>query len=350
MSRHWKSSVIFLFNLIAILCVNRVDAQVDHTLKIKGTPRIYSPDLLEWKTDFDPKTPDLTEPTSNRIYDLHMQINNCEGFDLILSTSGNYHMALTEFWYDYFLPKYDLKNWFFSTSPPIGVEQAKNGALSFSNVALRCVPHLVVGPQAVMESLDQEGLMEGQPILIFTNKGNVLLVKKGNPKNIKTLWDLSRSDVVLGTSNPYTEVGSFGNYANSIYNMALEARGEEEAEVFFQSIFGKETEKWVSGKRIHHREVPHLVYANQADVGIVFYHLARYFVDSFPEEFEIVPLGGSVENPDPMLGNKIAKLFIAKVKTELSDKQLKFREALIQEIKENALDPYLLKHHINAIR
>ncbi|WP_179367604.1 molybdate ABC transporter substrate-binding protein [Winogradskyella forsetii] len=335
--------------LLIVLLTCSLNAQVGDTPEIQGLPKIYSPDLLNWKTDFEPKSPDLTEPTSNRIYDLHMQINDCNAFDLVLSTSGNYHMALTEFWYDYFLPKHKVENWFFSTSPPIGYEQTKNSTLSYSNVALNCQPHLAVGPKDVMDNLRKDDLMEGEPIPMFTNRGNVLVVKKGNPKNIKSIWDLERPDVILGTSNPYTEPGSFGNYANSIYNIALNDKNEEDATKLFLSLFGKDTKKWVTGKRIHHREVPHLVYSDQADVGIVFYHLARYFVESFPDEFEIVPLGGTVETPEPLAGNKIGKLFIARIKTALTDKQQKSREALVKEIAGGALDEYLLKHHIDPI-
>ena len=324
-----------------------LNGQSSPTPMIEGEPRIYHPDLLNWATDFKHLDPDLTEPTSNRIYDLHMQINNCNAFDLILSTSGNYHMALTEFWYDYFLPKHNIKNWFFSTSPPIGVEQSLNKQLSYTNVALKCSPHLVVGPKEIMDSLERSNLMHGKPVPLFTNKGNVLLVKKGNPKGIGSIWDLGKPDVILGTSNPYTEPGSFGNYANSIYNIALKDKSKEQAEQLFQSIFGIDTKKWITGKRIHHREVPHLVYSDQADAGIVFYHLARYFVASFPDEFEIVPLGGTVEAPEPLPGNKVGKLFVARVKTDLTARQQKAREAFMLEITDGSFDTYLLKHHIN---
>jgi len=326
------------------------NAQIRSTPTITGEPQIYSPDLLDWKTDFKPKHPDLTEPTSNRIYDLHMQINNCNAFDFILSTSGNYHMALTEFWYDYFLPKYQVKNWFFSTSPPISYEQTKHQALSFSNVALLCKPHLAVGPKGVMENLKKGELIEGEPIPMFTNRGNVLLVKKGNPKNIQSIWDLSKPDIILATSNPFTEPGSFGNYANSIYNIALHNKSAKDARQLFQSLFGKGTKKWVTGKRIHHREVPHLIYKNQADVSIVFYHLARYFVKSFPNEFEIVPIGGTIKKPAPLKGNKVAKLFIVRIKSPLTKKQRYLREAFVKAIQNRKLDPYLLKHHIDPAK
>ncbi|HAS44345.1 MAG TPA: hypothetical protein DCS93_27960 [Microscillaceae bacterium] len=336
--------------LLILLVALSANAQMRNIPPITGKPQIYSPDLLDWKTDFEPKYPDLTEPTSNRIYDLHMQINNCNAFDLILSTSGNYHMALTEFWYDYFLPKHQVKNWFFSTSPPIGYEQTKHQALSFSNVALLCKPHLAVGPKSVMDNLKKAGFMEGEPIPLFTNRGNVLLVKKGNPKNIRSIWDLGKPDITLATSNPFTEPGSFGNYAQSIYHIALHDKGVNAAEKLFQSLFGKGTQKWVTGKRIHHREVPHLIYKNQADASMVFYHLARYFVKSFPNEFEIVPIGGTIAQPAPLKGNKIGKLFIVRIKTPLTNQQRSLREAFVKAIQNRKLDPYLLKHHIDPAK
>ena len=109
---------------------------------------------------------------------------------------------LTEFWYDHYVPKYGIKNWFFSTSPPISYEQIKNKSLSYSNVALHCAPHLAVGPKSVMDDLEKDDLMVGAPVPIFTNKGNVLLVKKGNPKNIRSIWDLGWAGYRSGDFQP----------------------------------------------------------------------------------------------------------------------------------------------------
>ena len=59
----------------------------------------------------------------------------------------------------------------------------------------------------------------------------------------------------------------------------------------------------VFGERIHHREAPQAVADGSADVAPVFYHLALRYVRIFPDYFDIVPLGGSVEDPDPLEGN-----------------------------------------------
>ncbi|XLS29171.1 substrate-binding domain-containing protein [Flavobacteriaceae bacterium M23B6Z8] len=319
--------------------------------EITGSPEVTAPKLLDWPTDFDRLNPDLTEPTSNRIYDLHMQVADCDGMDLIISTSGNYHMALTDYWYEVFLPKYpEVKNWYFSTSPPISVEQTANKELSFSNVGLKCAPHLAVGPAGIMRRLESAGFTEGEPIPLFTNRGNVLLVKRGNPKNIRNIWDLAKPKMRVATSNPFTEPGSFGNYASSIYNIALNDRGEAKATKLFNTIFGNNrANKWVTGERIHHREVPHLIFTNQADAGPIFYHLARYMTATFPDEFDIVPLGGTVESPDPLPGNRIGRLFIVRIKGNLTANQITNREAFIKEIIDGSFDPFLLEDFIDPL-
>jgi len=305
---------------------------------ITGQPNEVQPQLLNWKRDFNPSTPDLTEPTSNRIYDLHSHIKEC---DIVLSTSGNYHMVLGEYWYDFFLPNNpDIKNWIYTTSPPISVDHSTNSELSIGNWKTNCKPSIMVGPKKIMAMLKNGGLISGEPIPVIQNQGNVLLVKKGNPKNINNIYDLARKDVRVVTSNPYTEPGSFGNYSSSIYNIAnfnqhLSPQRKLTADKLFNLIFGNRTNKgnkgkWVSGKRIHHREVPWAIAYNKADVGPMFYHLAKYAKESFPDQFDIVPLGGTVENPSPLDGNKIGTLFIARASGTWTDKQLELREKVVQ--------------------
>jgi len=343
-----KQYILIALLLALGLLPCQTKAQNGHP-EITGQPKVYSPDLLAWPRDFNAAKPDLSEPTSNRIYDLHLQLNNCEDMDLIVSTSGNYHMALTDFWYNTLLKEHPIKNWYFSTSPPISVDQASNSTLNFGNVGLNCMPHIAVGPKGIMDSLRQAGLTVGMPIPIFTNRGNVLLVKKGNPKGINSLYDLAQPNVTLATSNPYSEPGSFGNYATSIFQMALQDRGQEAAQKLFTTLFGANTNKWVVGKRIHHREVPHLVYTGQADVGIVFYHLARYFKNTFPNQFDIIPLGGTIQNPAPMPGNKIAKLYAVKINTPLTEKQEFNRTLLLTLLHSESFHKILLKHYINPV-
>ena len=67
----------------------------------------------------------------------------------------------------------------------------------------------------------------------------------------------------------------------------------------------------------------------EADAGIMFFHLARFAVDSFPDQFEIVPLGGTAENPDPLPGNRIGRLFAIRINGDWNPTQFAAQEELI---------------------
>jgi len=348
------------------------------TPKINGHPEIDKPVLLDWPLDIPSTTPDLSEPTSNRIFDLHARISNCEDTNIVLSTAGNYHMALRDLWYDYYLPRTEhlVRNWYYTTSPPISPEQIQNKTLTFGNIRLECTPSLAVGPAGLMESLRDLGVIEGAPIPVIRNFGNVILVKKGNPKNIKSIWDLGRKHIRVVTSNPDTETGSFNNYSNSIYNIAASDNTPPHhwtAEKLFNSIFNQNIQlhhahtkhndddyddnkyshykkqhnkikKWLSGERIHHREVPWSIAHGNADAGLMFYHLGLYMVRTFPELFEIVPLGGTAELPEPVEGNKVATLYITRITGDFNQDQIQAREELIDAYESVDFDFILEKH------
>jgi hypothetical protein len=326
--------------------------------KITGTPKIVSPDLLEWPSELSDASPNLTEPTANRLSDLHGHIGRC---DLVLSTAGNYHMALHELWNNFLLKDkqaLDIKTWYYTTSPPISPEQITHKKVQFGNLNLDCIPQVAIGPKKLMKKLQALKVTDGKPVKIIKNYGNVMLVKKGNPKNIKTVWDLGRDDVTLVTPNPKMEAGSFGNFSSSIYNIAKNdpnpPKGQT-AEKLFNSIFNddqigcsKTTTKcrWVSGKRIMHREQPWAVYSGNADAGFIFYHLALYFVRTFPDKFEIVPIGGTVKDPKPVKGNKVGVLQAVRIRGKWTKNQKAAQEQLMISLKSEEFTKSLVKHGI----
>lgn len=328
--------------------------------KITGSPVIVTPEtLLDWPQDFPEANPYLTEPTANRLSDFHGVISEC---DIVLSTAGNYHMALKEMWQVY-LNKYakglDIKNWFYTTSPPISPAQITNKIVQFGNLESTCVPQVAVGPGKLQKKLKELGVTEGEAVPVVKNQGNVIFVRKGNPKNIKSVWDLGRADVTLVTPNPKMEPGSFGNFSGSIYNIAKNDSKPPKgmtAEKLFDSIFnadqsgcgkGGKACTWVSGKRIMHREQPWAVASGNADAGFIFYHLALHFTRAFPDQFEIIPLGGTADKPQPVKGNKVGVLKAVRIKGEWNDKQLKAREKLMEALTSDDFGKILNKHGIN---
>ena len=275
----------------------------DQTPPITGAPVIDTPKILEWPIDKGIQEPSLSEPTANLVNDLHAEISQC---DMVLTTAGNYHMALKELW-DLYLTKFPadnpLHNWYYTTSPPIAEQQITSSLVQFGNVKARCRPQVAVGPKKLIDSLVQAGFTTGDAVAITETRGNVLLVKRGNPKSISTIWDLGRNDIRVVTPHPSFEAGSFRLYANSIYDIAIHDNNPPSgitARDLFDNIFNGasgDPEKWLSGKRIHHREVPWSIAYGKADVAVIFYHLALHATITFPDLFDIVALGGTVTKP-----------------------------------------------------
>ena len=332
-----------------------------------GNPVIVEPDLLAWPDDFPAENPNLSEPTSNRLADFHGEFNDC---DIVLSTAGNYHMALRELWQIYlhtYVDDLDIRNWFYTTSPPVAAAQIPNGVVQFGNMNARCRPQVAVGPGAHINQLKALGVTEGAAVPIIKNQGNVILVKKGNPKHIQSIWDLGRKNVTVVTPNRI-EGGSFNNFTSTVYQVAAadpNPPAGKTAEGLFNSIFNTGNQcddadsdsdsdddgcrpKWVSGKRIMHREIPWAIYSGHADAGVIFYHLALVAVRSFPDQFEIVPLGGTVDNPQPLPGNNIGVMQAIRIApeagTSLTAKQLAARERLMEALQSAEFTPILESH------
>ena len=302
---------------------------------------------IDWPQDDDQSTPYLTQLSANDVNDLHGDVS-C---DLIISTPGNYHMALR----DAMKGNADLGMpvglqeqvaalkvtvcW--STSPPVGPEQIEAESLEFKNIKVLGRPALVVGPGKVMDKLVADGQVDVATRQVFLqNKGNVMLVRADKRAEINNVCDLNGKRIV--TPNPGLEPGSFGNFSNTIFNVAAAntALGCDAAALFesifnqnvaaidtsafanpydiaaVQSVFTSGVVKWVASSRIMHRDVPYALCHDQADAGVIFFHQAEYLKDTLGAtgcDLEIVNLDGSTGASELVAGNRIGKLHIAKV-------------------------------------
>ncbi len=315
---------------------------------ITGKPVIDAPQLLEWPYDRGVVTPNLNDPTSNVLHDFHGKIGSCE---LVFSTEGNYHPALKDIW-PIFLAKFKdrpLRSWFYTTSPPVAVPQLANGVVQFGNLYAGSRPQVVVGTGKVMKRLEEAGYADGSPYPLYKDRGSVILVKEGNPKNIRTVWDLGRDDVRFVSPNPELEPGSFGNYAETVYNIAANDAHPPTnmtPEKLIGAIFNGTTkvpDKWLAGLRIHHRDIPWSIAFGKADAGVILYHLGLYAMETFPEKFDIVPLGGTVEDPQPLKGTIIGTRYVVRIKGEWSVRQKEAREKLVQTLLSDDFTAILIK-------
>jgi hypothetical protein len=238
-----------------------------------------------------------SSPGSNRILDFH---GDPQTSTLAVFSDGNHHMALEESLQVFKDSFPEVGEIFYATTPPRPIlDLVRNGRLKIGNFLLSTRPHLFIGPPHLLDGLVAEGIMPAhRPFM--KNRGSVLLVRKGNPKRITGAGDLARKDVRLFLSNPVTEAVSHRGYVATLKALAagagcdasfLEAAASN-AKVYF-------------GRNVHHREAPEAVAGGIVDAAVVYYHLALRYVRIFPEHFDMVPLGGTVDAPDPAPGNVI---------------------------------------------
>lgn len=260
---------------------------------------------LDWPPEMVlPSTPSEAwfQPGSNIVLDFHGDPLKAE---LAVFSDGNHHMALLSALKAFCEAHPDLKEIFYATTPPAPIlVLLKNGALRLGNLTLSIRPHLFISPPHVLERLQDEGYVESHRPLA-RNQGSVLLIPRGNPKAINGIEDLMREDVRLFISNPDTESVSYQGYRQTLEGMAESLGLDRKA--FAESVFGAAT---VWGRRIHHREAPESIAAGLADAAIVYYHLALRYTRIFPDLFDIVPLGGTKEKPNPHPANRIADIHI----------------------------------------
>jgi hypothetical protein len=304
---------------------------------ITGKPAIDAPELLAWPYDGGVVTPNLNDPTANTIHDLHASLSAC---DLVLSSEGNYHPALRDIW-PIFLAKFGerpLHNWVYTTSPPVALPQLDHHIVQVGNLYLRCRPQAVVASGKVITRLEEAGHTEGQPHALYRDQGSVILVKKGNPKDIRSVWDLGRKDVQYVSPNPDLEPGAFGNYLATIHDIADNdlyppqgMTATKLIDLIFNGASGNLC-KWLAGPRIHHRDLPWSISFGRADAGVILYHLGLYVAQTFPDKFDIVPLGGTVASPQPLKGTTIETRYVVRIKGDWTPRQVEAREKLVQTL------------------
>lgn len=228
---------------------------------------------------------------------------------LTVFSDGNHHMALEASLEAFREATPEVRDVFYATTPPgVLVNYLTSGQLWLGNLCLSRLPDVFISPPEIMNKLQRAGhIQRYRPFM--QSRGNVLLVRKGNPKKIRGVADLLRDDVRLFISNPVTEKASYDVYSESIMNLAQEQ--SLDMEKLKQRLSG--TDSTVFGQLIHHREAPQCLYDGRADVAMVYYHLALRYTRIFPNDFEFIPLGGQVSDPQPAEGNLCTTYHIAAV-------------------------------------
>lgn len=174
-----------------------------------------------------------------------------------------------------------------------------SGALTLGNLTVSVNPKalwpdvFMTGPRQ-MARLSAGGHIDGY-FTYACNRGSVLLVKKGNPKEIRGVADLARTDVRVAISSPEREPASFESYSKT-----LNAQG---GEGLSRQILDKRNT--VTPVFVHHRENPQLVADDRADVAPMYLHLATYLKQHMPAMFDFVALPAEGNYRDSLGAAKI---------------------------------------------
>ncbi|WP_455365724.1 molybdate ABC transporter substrate-binding protein, partial [Kaarinaea lacus] len=138
---------------------------------------------------------------------------------LTVFSDGNHHMALQETLALFLQQHSEVNDVFYATTPPnVLFSYLENGGLSLGNLHLSRLPHVFISPSDVMNKLVNEGFINSHRTFM-QSKGNVLLVRKENPKKIHGIVDLLRDDVRLFISNPQTERASYEVYRDTLLSL-----------------------------------------------------------------------------------------------------------------------------------
>lgn len=239
------------------------------------SPLVWPPE------EADPRSPPVSEfkqPFSNICLDFHGDPHRA---GLCIFSDGNHHMALEETVRRFLSDHPGANDIFYTTTPPrVALAFAASGILYLGNLKLSVQPHVFIGPKSVLDQLVAGGrVARHRPFA--RSRGNVFLVRRGNPKCIASVADLNRDDVRLFLSNPETEAASFDVYVQSL-NLLAKARN------LSLNILSAPRARTVFGSGIHHREAPQALADGRADVAFVYYHLALRYTHIFHEWFDIV--------------------------------------------------------------
>ncbi|MDH5423723.1 MAG: substrate-binding domain-containing protein [Gammaproteobacteria bacterium] len=230
------------------------------------------------------KTLHWNQAESNLCLDFH---GNPLTAKLVVFSDGNHHMALQDCCQLFLKRHPQIIDIFYATTPPrVILQSVLQGDLMLGNLNLNIQPDVFISPPQILNQLVSNELMNSHQAFA-KSRGNVLLVKKGNPKNILGIADLLRSDVQLTLSNPVTEAASYEVYQQTLLTMAEQQGLDKER---FSQLIDKQSTAVVFGESIHHREIPQTIFSGQADVAVVYHHLALRYTRIFPEHFELVEL------------------------------------------------------------
>jgi len=200
---------------------------------------------------------------SDRGDDLH-NLEYVESADLVLFVAGNQFMVMDELLSGFQNRYPDVERIFYETLPPgLELKQILTGGAYFGDKLIDVRPDVYASvSKSAMNQLEKAGLITSQDYFLYLHNRIVLMVPKGNPSGIKSVLDLSRSEVRISQPNPEYE-----DIAFHVIDIYRQAGGET---LVHRIMEEKRAEGTTILTVVHHRETPLRIAKGTVDVGPVW--------------------------------------------------------------------------------
>lgn len=270
----------------AILCLG---SGIAHSQPAASPPAARMP----WPPELPAALPGATfymSDKSNVVLDFHGSVQDP---DLVIFMAGNQYPVFPELitaFREWIASQAGhrgarVERIFYATTPPGRlIDAMESGRLALGNFWIDVRPDALWPDVFMTGPRQQRRLLAGKHVddwsVYARNRGVVLLVRTGNPKNIRGVADLAREEVRVAISSQAREPASFESYANT-----LRAQGGAQ----FPELLLKKPGT-TSPVAVHHRENPQFIYDGVADVAPMYYHFGAYLKTRMPQHFDYVAL------------------------------------------------------------
>jgi hypothetical protein len=167
------------------------------------------------------------------------------------------------------------------------VDMLQGEGISFGNLTLEIsrvsgfYPDIVMAGTEALKTLHRASIVAGEARVFARNRGFALVVAAGNPRNVRRLDDIAREDIRIVMASA-SEPGARNQYISALEAMLGEQR--------VRGVLVRETISFPGRLGIQHRDVPHAIANWDADVGIIFHHLAQYYAAAYPNVCSMVAI------------------------------------------------------------
>lgn len=204
----------------------------------------------------------FTVPGVDNVPDLFGDINDPQ---LVVFFAGNQFMCIDDLMAAFKKEHPQYQRIFAETLPPgILAKQIMGGSITIGNMRITLKPDVYTAGKSRTDQMP-EYFSRTVP---YAYNRLAIMVRKGNPKNVKGLKDLGRADVRVSMPNPEWE--GIGKRIEEAYVKA----GTETLRKTIMETKVKDSTTYLT--QIHHRQTPMRILYNQSDAAPVWYSEAYY--------------------------------------------------------------------------